>query len=83
MNLRKRVEKLELPMRKLRKEEAQLEKEAMKAGFTLKKYRKFQCEIAAISTEELIKLTGMSSQNSLEMNRCPMVNVWVHVAANF
>ena len=60
MNIRKRIEKLELPGRKLREEEAQLEKEAMKAGLTLKEYRKLQSEMAALSPEELIELAGMS-----------------------
>ena len=60
MNIRKRIEKLELPRRKLREEEAQLEKEAMKAGLTLKEYRKLQSDIAALPTEELFKLAEMS-----------------------
>jgi hypothetical protein len=60
MNIRKRIEKLELPGRKLREEEAQLEKEAMKAGFTLKEYMKLKAEIAALPAEELIELAGMS-----------------------
>lgn len=60
MNIRKRVEKLELPGRKLREEEAQLEKEAMKAGFTLNEYIEIKKQIAALSAEELIKLAGMS-----------------------
>jgi len=60
MNIRKRVEKLELPMRKLREEEAQLEQNAKKAGLTLMEYRELQREIAAMSAEELIKLAEMS-----------------------
>ena len=60
MNIRKRIKKLELHGRKLREEEAQLEKEAMKAGLTLKEYRNLQREIAALSAEELIELAGMS-----------------------
>lgn len=60
MNIRKRIEKLELPGRKLREEEAQLEQDAKKAGLTLTEYRELQREIAAMPAEELIMLAGMS-----------------------
>jgi rRNA processing protein Krr1/Pno1 len=60
MNIRKRIAKLELPRRKLREKEVQLEQDAKKAGLTLMQYRELQREIAAMSAEELIKLAGMS-----------------------
>ena len=60
MNIRKRIAKLELPGRKLREKEVQLEQDAKKAGLTLMQYRELQREIAAMSAEELIKLAGMS-----------------------
>jgi len=60
MNIRKRIEKLELPMHKLREEEAHLEQDAKKVGLTLREYRELQREIAAMSAEELIKLAEMS-----------------------
>jgi hypothetical protein len=60
MNIRKRIEKLELPGRKLREEELHSEQEAKKAGLTLVEYRALQREIAALPAEELIKLSEMS-----------------------
>ena len=56
MNIKKRIEKLERPTRKLREEESQLEEEARKAGFTLDEYKEIKKQIAALSPEELLKM---------------------------
>ncbi|MGA9408580.1 MAG: hypothetical protein WBW71_15710 [Bacteroidota bacterium] len=66
MNIRIRIEKLELPRRKLREEEARLEEEARKAGFSLDEYKEIKKQIAALSPEELIELAGMTLTKELE-----------------
>jgi hypothetical protein len=60
MNIRKRIERLKLIGGKLAEEEVQLEKDAIKAGFTIEEYEQLKGKIARLLRDELIKLAAMS-----------------------